>query len=127
MRSPAIWLMAIVGMIFATSACGGAEAETTVSVESGTKATPDTDGGCPLNAEQVSEVLGAELVAAARSCSFFPLDGALPNASHNPQSSIALLEETRAEYGYHESVASVGKEAYVARLADGTWHPSTLR
>jgi hypothetical protein len=114
-------LLLIVVGILATTSCGGAGAEVTTSTAAERQGTVDTEGRCPLTAEQVGEVLGTEVVADEGSCSFFPMGGALPNASHNPQSTVALLEETRAEYGYEESVADLGDEAYLARLADGTW------
>jgi hypothetical protein len=117
--------LVLVGAI-ATSGCGdeGSGASTslvspTTGAESETDDTVTADGGCPLSADQVSEVLGTEVVKDG--CSFFPTDGVVPNASHNPQSSIALMDETRADYGYNESVPGLGDEAYTSRLADGTW------
>ena len=85
-------------------------------------ATPDADDTCPLTAQQVSDVLGKEVVADA-GCSFFPTDDVLPNASYNRQFDVAMSDEGLAQNDYEKSdaVAGVGDEAYSRDGADGVW------
>jgi hypothetical protein len=109
------------------SACGGDDDDDATA--SAVEDDDGSDGGetraaadrCPLSAEQVSAALGAPVDKDEPSCTFYPADDVLPNATFVRQVAFACDGDLPAELGYEGKLDGLGVETFVQPdVATGT-------